>query len=71
METERILGRMEEFKEWSKTEFRQVHERLYLLSHQIEKLNEERWVNKGKLMVVMSIVIIGVEFTFKKLLGMN
>lgn len=69
MNDERIIGRLEEFKEWAKEEFKSINSNLIHVSAQIDSINRHRWKLHGKIAVIYSIIIIGIEVVFHKVLG--
>lgn len=58
MNDERILGRMEEFKEWASREFDKTREQILKLEEEIESLNQHRWFLDGKIVVITAMCML-------------
>lgn len=69
VETERLLGQLQEFREWSKREFQELKATELLILNQIEKINQDRWTLYGKMTVLNSIVIAALELISHNILG--
>lgn len=58
MNDERMIGRLEEFKDWSGQEFDKLHSHIFKLQTDIDSLNKHRWFLDGKIVVISGFLII-------------
>lgn len=65
--SDRVLGRLEEFKDWATGEFTALRVGQNKIIHQIEIINQARWVAYGKIAILNSIVMLGLEMFFRTL----
>lgn len=66
---DRILGQLQEFREWAKGEFQEIKASQLLILNQIEKINQDRWVLYGKMAILNSAVIAFLEILARNIPG--
>lgn len=58
---DRILGQLEEFKDWATMEFANLRHGQSLIIERIEKIDEARFVLYGKITVINCLVLAFIE----------
>lgn len=67
-DSDRIIGKLEEFQEWSKKELESVRKDLDLMRQEIAEINKFRWIFYGRAAVMYSVILVGIEFVLHKTL---
>lgn len=65
-DSDRLMGKFEEFHDWAKEEFKKIDSNFDLLREEVEEINKARWILYGKTAVMYSIIVIIVEFIVHK-----
>lgn len=67
-DSERILGKFEEFHDWAKDEFDKLHRECAIIREEIKDINEARWILYGKAAGLYSVVVVVIEYILHKAL---
>lgn len=65
---ERIIGKLEEFREDAKLQFKQIRDELLLIDAKLDQVHKAEWILYGKTAVLYSVMMVIVEFVLHKTL---
>lgn len=64
----RLLGRLEEFKDWATNEFNHIHSDHKLIQIKLDQINQDRWVLYGKIAVINGLLMAIFQLVVKKVI---
>jgi len=67
MNTDLIIGRLEEFKSWATNEFKNIHQNQLMIIAKLDRINQDRWIMYGKVTMLNGILVILIEIFTRKL----
>lgn len=68
-DTERVLGKLEEFKSWARLEFRSIDTKFMMLHQEMKKFDQFKIRVYTTASLISCAVVLGMDFVFKKIWG--